>query len=331
MPPQHTQAGLASDLRALGLATGDTVWMHSSLSSLGAVGGGAAAVLGAVRDALGPDGLLLLPSFNLLDGTDLRMAQWDVDSSPSTVGWLTELAHTTGGFVRSDHYSHSCAAAGPGASAFVADHLQRVGNRSPWDKEASRWGRTFGEGSPMLKAYRTPGARLLMLGTLYDSATYMHVVESFLWALMLAEAAESGELPASQQDAMSAEELRELVVFPSINRPALGGFWEGFVRSDSGDSGGPRAAEPVLTTRRVGDAECRLCLISEFVDTLIEEMVRNPQPYLNGREHGQPTHSWVDSVRRLGAVRAGQARRAGLQQVTVPLASTCKRLGTASL
>ena len=75
------------------------------------------------------------------------MQEWDVETSASTVGWLTEWARTAGGFVRSDHYSHSCAASGPGAAELVSHHLARVGNRSPWDKEATRWGRTFGDGA----------------------------------------------------------------------------------------------------------------------------------------------------------------------------------------
>ena len=43
-------------------------------------------------------------------------------------------------------------------------------------QEHTRFGRTFGEGSPMLRAY-CDGGKLLMLGTLYDSSTFMHVVE----------------------------------------------------------------------------------------------------------------------------------------------------------
>ena len=62
------------------------------------------------------------------------------------------------------------------------------------------------------------GGKLLMLGTLYDPATYIHVVETFLWREMLTEAAETGEVPTAQQDALSAEQLQERVPFPSINR-----------------------------------------------------------------------------------------------------------------
>ena len=86
---------MAAELRNLGLANGDAVWMHSSSTELGPVGpeheGGAAAAVGAVHDSIGGPGrgLLIVPSFNLLDGAEMRMAEWDVATSASTVGWLT--------------------------------------------------------------------------------------------------------------------------------------------------------------------------------------------------------------------------------------------------
>ena len=115
----QTRASLAADLRALGLAPGDTVWCHSSYSSLGSVEGGPQTVLDAFGDALGPEGLLVLPSFNLLEGgAENRMAHWDPATSPSTVGWLTEYARTApdGLTHRSDHFSHAATARGKGAA-----------------------------------------------------------------------------------------------------------------------------------------------------------------------------------------------------------------------
>ena len=121
----QTRASLAADLRALGLAPGDTVWCHSSYSSLGAVEGGPQTVLDAFGDALGPEGLLVLPSFNLLEGgAENRMAHWDPATSPSTVGWLTEYARTApdGLTHRSDHFSHAATARGKGAAECAPPH-----------------------------------------------------------------------------------------------------------------------------------------------------------------------------------------------------------------
>jgi aminoglycoside 3-N-acetyltransferase len=50
----RTRGSLALDLRRLGLESGDVVLVHSSLSALGCVCGGAVAVVQALLDAVGP-------------------------------------------------------------------------------------------------------------------------------------------------------------------------------------------------------------------------------------------------------------------------------------
>jgi aminoglycoside 3-N-acetyltransferase len=55
MSASSTSATLTAQLRALGLRRGDTIFAHTSFSALGAVEGGAAAVLAAFDEALGPE------------------------------------------------------------------------------------------------------------------------------------------------------------------------------------------------------------------------------------------------------------------------------------
>jgi aminoglycoside N3'-acetyltransferase len=57
-----TRGELTADLLKLGIAPGDTLFIHSSLKSLGYVEGGAAAVVRALQDAVGPQGTLLIPT-----------------------------------------------------------------------------------------------------------------------------------------------------------------------------------------------------------------------------------------------------------------------------
>ena len=63
----HTRETLARDLRDLGVEPGDILFVHSSLKSLGPVNGGAGTVIDALEDAVGPEGLVLMPSFNLVE------------------------------------------------------------------------------------------------------------------------------------------------------------------------------------------------------------------------------------------------------------------------
>ena len=164
MTTSQTCEKLAHDLRNLGVEPGDILFIHSSFKRLGPVDGGAESIICALEDAVGPDGLILMPSFNLVEGRDKRVQTWDIKTAPSTVGWLTEFFRQMPNTYRSDHYSHSVAARGKGAKTFVADHLSRDGNQSPWDHEP--WGKTYGTHSPMYRAYQADG-KLLMLGVDY--------------------------------------------------------------------------------------------------------------------------------------------------------------------
>jgi aminoglycoside 3-N-acetyltransferase len=239
----HTRETLAAGLGRLGVAPGDTLFVHSSFKSLGPVDGGAPAVIGALEDSLGPDGLLLMPSFNLLPkGHEARAEAWNRASTPSSVGWLTECFRSLPGSVRSDHFSHSVAARGKDAAAFVGDHRSLEGYESPWDR--SPWGRAFGTQSPMLKAFRRPAGKVLMLGVDYHSSTYCHVVETLFWAWK--------------------KSTRYDYPYQFMNREEAGLFWDGLGRQARG---------------RVGDADCRLFPIRAFVETLLEAAKAEPKRY----------------------------------------------------
>ena len=243
--PQHNSSDLAQDLQRLGVEAGDILFVHSSFKSLGPVSGGANAVIEALEAAIGPDGLLLMPSFNLVEWED-RAATWEHASTASTVGWITEQFRLLPGVYRSDHYSHSVAARGKGAKEFVADHLSQEGYISPWDRKP--WGKTYGLHSPMYRAYRA-GAKILMLGVDYSTSTYIHLVEVIYWNKLGAGCQGGGDTPP----------------FPAIDRPVLGAYWERTGRLNRGS---------------VGDAGCRLFSVPGYVDALLAEVERNAERYL---------------------------------------------------
>ncbi len=62
--PSVRRNDLQRAFRVLGLGPGDGVIVHSSLSSLGHVEGGADTVIDALQTVLTPTGTLLMPSFN---------------------------------------------------------------------------------------------------------------------------------------------------------------------------------------------------------------------------------------------------------------------------
>ena len=242
MKVPYTREKLIQDLTDLGIETADTLFIHSSFKSLGAVEGGAGTVISALEEAVGQDGLILMPTFSLLPSREERVASWDIEKTPSTVGWLTEFFRQMPGTYRSDHYSHAVAARGKDAEMFVSDHLRREGYRSPWDYYP--WGKTYGTHSPMFCAYKS-NAKLLMLGVDYQTSTYIHLVEVIHWNKRLTD------------DSQAA--------YIGLKRPELGEFWEEIGQLKRGP---------------VGDSICRLFHIKTYVDTLLAEVECNPDPYV---------------------------------------------------
>lgn len=122
-----TRDDVVDALRAVGLVAGDGVFVHSSLSRLGHVEGGSATVLEAFDEVLGPDGVVAMPAFPLVGGTVEFLSAdpvFDVRSTPSTMGALTEEFRRLPGAARSLHPTHSVAARGPGAEELVAGHAE---------------------------------------------------------------------------------------------------------------------------------------------------------------------------------------------------------------
>ena len=89
----RTRAWLAADLRSLGVRPGSTLLVHSAMRPLGWVCGGPHAVVLALRDAVGPEGTLVVPT-HTPDNSDpatwrtrrCRRSWWPTD--PRGVAWV---------------------------------------------------------------------------------------------------------------------------------------------------------------------------------------------------------------------------------------------------
>jgi aminoglycoside 3-N-acetyltransferase len=160
-----TRYDIANDLRRLGVADGDILLVHSSLSSLGAVEGGADTVIDALLDTIGPAGTLLMPSFQSGREYDLvrQGCVFDVRSSPSQMGLISETFRRRGGVVRSLSPTHCTAGLGPQAVNILEGHQYctvSVGHESPYEKFVT------GEG------------KVLLLGVEHNANTTLHLVEN---------------------------------------------------------------------------------------------------------------------------------------------------------
>ncbi|HEU4817495.1 AAC(3) family N-acetyltransferase [Janthinobacterium sp.] len=163
-----TRAGLAADLARLGIAHGDTLFVHSSLKSLGYVEGGAAAVIGALQDAVGPHGTLLLPTYYLPGGTvratcDMKDYVFDPRRHGTHMGRLPEAFLASAGVRRSIHPTHSVSAWGRHADALTEAH-----HRAP---------SIFGVDSPWQRFIGCEQAKVLGLGISMGPVTFYHALE----------------------------------------------------------------------------------------------------------------------------------------------------------
>lgn len=174
-----TVRSLVRDVRALGIEHGGVVLVHSSLSRLGYVCGGASAVVGALVEVVGRSGTIVMPthSTDLSDPTSwsrppvpdawwptirAEMPPYDPVLTPTRkMGAVVECFRRLPGVERSAHPSVSFAAIGPRAEQLLRPHRPEYG---------------LGEQSPLARLYDLD-AQVLLLGVDHANNTSLHLAE----------------------------------------------------------------------------------------------------------------------------------------------------------
>ncbi|MEU7845377.1 AAC(3) family N-acetyltransferase [Micromonospora sp. NPDC049114] len=253
-----TRRSIAAQLRLLGVRPGSTVLVHAGMRPLGFVCGGPQALVLALRDALGPDGTIVVPTHNP-DNSD--PAQWR--NPPVPVDWWQLIRAEMPGFdpavtpsrhmgvfaetvrcwpdaLRSTHPHVSFAALGPTAEQVVAGH---------------ELADMLGEGSPLARLYDLD-ADVLLIGVDHSVNTSLHLAEY-----------------------RSPKPVRERL--GAAARTADGGrewVWWQDVRLDAGDFGAlGRDLEAIgaVRTGPVGAGTGRLVRQRAAVDFAVQWMARN--------------------------------------------------------
>lgn len=177
--PLVTREIIEAGLLDLGVKPGMSLIVHSSLSSLGWVCGGAVAVILALENVLTIEGSLVMPAQSSDFSEPARwqnppvpeewwetiretMPAFDKDLTPTgRVGVIPETFRKQAGVIRSNHPAVSFVAWGKHASFIVDDHHPETG---------------LGYGSPLEKLYELDG-HVLLLGAGNDKNTSLHLAE----------------------------------------------------------------------------------------------------------------------------------------------------------
>lgn len=166
-------------LEQVGVQSGQAIMVHTSLSSLGFVCGGAQMVIEALIESVGEEGTIMMPTQSWKNLDPEAGVHWeepkewwqtirdnwpayDKDITPTnTMGAVAEMFRKWPGTKRSDHPARSVAAWGKQAEYLTRNHdLSNI----------------FGEDSPVGKLYALDGY-VLLIGVDYDKNTSIHLAD----------------------------------------------------------------------------------------------------------------------------------------------------------
>lgn len=248
-PEPRTRRSLSNDLESLGLKAGMTVLVHSSLSSLGWVCGGAVALNQALTDVLTPGGTLVMPAHSgelsepsywvnppvpreWLQTIREFMPAYEPDITPTRgIGAVPEVFRKFPGVLRSGHPAVSFTAWGKNARFVTAGHALDF---------------PLGDLSPLARVYELDGF-VLLIGVGYNRNTSLHLAE--FRSGMLATQRQGA--PVLENGARVWKEYDDLQSESDEDFPVIG---ESFEKSHS------------IGKALVGSAECRLMPQRALVD-----------------------------------------------------------------
>ena len=249
-----TRSTIVNALKNVGLQSGDCVMVHTSLSRIGYVCGGAQTVIEALIEVVGDEGTIMMPtqSWKNLDPEtgvhwDADEADWNVirDQWPAydkaltptnTMGAVAEMFRLWPGTLRSDHPARSVAAWGKNAVYLTENHdISDI----------------FGDASPIGRLYELDG-KVLLIGVDYDKNTSIHLAD--------VRADYPGKHTCVEHSAVMENGKRVWKAYTTL-------FVDG---EDFVDIGAAFEAENVVNKGKLGEAEVRLMKQRELVDFAVE-------------------------------------------------------------
>ena len=175
--PMYSRQELADGLRALGVAPGDVVMLHASIRAVGTVAGGPDQIHLALKDALTPDGTLIMYASCPEHYDEVGRGHLSQDQERELLEKLPAFDPRTARAARDNGALVELFRTYPGSS--VNAHVARfaVWGRHAGDLIAGQpWDYAFGRGS-LLDRFAALDGRILLLGCDHDTVTFLHCAE----------------------------------------------------------------------------------------------------------------------------------------------------------
>lgn len=160
-----TQSEIIKQLREIGLKNGEVVMLHSSLSKMGYVDGGAQTVINSIIEIIGDSGTLVMPSFPATGfNYDYLLTKpvFDIVNTASKMGIITEVFRKMNNVKRSLHPTDSVCALGKQADYITKDHVNQL---TPYNQN-----------SPFYRLCELK-AKIILIGVDLNSLTNFHTLE----------------------------------------------------------------------------------------------------------------------------------------------------------
>ncbi len=271
-----TKLTLMEEFRALGITAGDSIFVHSAYSSLGrapgGVDGGPQTVIDAILDVLGPDGTLIMPTFNY---DFLRGSPWDIRTTPSQMGVLTELVRTDPRARRMFHAIYSMAAIGKHAGE-LAGHVSSD---------------CFGETS-IFTRLREWDTKILIIGLAYSkSITFLHHCEQMAGV-------DYRFLKEFKGTAFDAQGKPNDVAYTMFVRDVERGVVLDF------EPIGALLDSQVVNMRRIGLGDVRLMKMTDVFRVAVKAMQAHPGPGLTYiLETPERARDWIPPMKPISSLK----------------------------
>ena len=197
-----TQENLKQSLLSAGIQPGDHLMVHASLSKMGFIEGGANTVVDVLKEMVGAEGLILMPTSPIarlqLDYVSSNPL-FDVYNTPSAMGKVSEVFRTSAGVVRSYHPTEPVAAWGVKAYEYIKDHTKK---NTPY-----HWDSPYGK-------LIQHGGKILYIGVTLDNAgTHLHTLEDALDVGVPVYYAQEFRLPVRDYEG------KELIITTKVHNP----------------------------------------------------------------------------------------------------------------